>query len=342
MNRTLKTILFFLGAVALIFLLMHLETMFIKVRGWVNPQETVFTQMAKDFDDEWRAADGWDQALFDRQVVRLNNEYSKGNIKKRERGSLLSSNVAESAMRVIDSVFSAQMAAPNSKKSIVDANKKGLDYMSAFKDSRNGNVQQFKESEHIMRSLRMYSDYVRVMNFATKTLAVSPSIDEHFKWTPFSSTKSSWDNQKNTAADSEFFTSHFKNINIVRERWNQYENLVNTAHANFNTQLSERLPRAVTEALTPIKTDAESERANGRAVQNQNNDPNYATLVADAKERLQVVYDRLDVFCKDVQDALTRYGNQVGSETDAYSQVSEKNTTASWERMETKRIIDSF
>lgn len=340
MNRTLKTILIFVGAVALIFLLMHLETMFIKVQEWVNPQETVFTQIAKEFDDEWRAAGQWDQALFDRQVARLNNEYSKGNMKKRERNSLLSSNVAESAMRVIDSVFNAQMAAPNSKKSIVDANKKGLDYMSAFKDNRNGNEQLFKESEHIKGSLAMYVDYVRVMNFATKTLAVSPSIDEHFKWTPFSSTKSSWDNQKIAAASSTYFATHFKNINIVRDRWNQYENLVNTARTNFNTQLSERLPRAVSEALIPIKTDAERERANGRAVPDKYNDPNYATLVADAKERLQTVYDRLDVFCKDVQSALTLFGIQVGSGTAAYSQISEKNTDASRERMETKRVID--
>lgn len=339
MNRTLKTALIFVGAVALIFLLMHLETMFIKVQEWVNPQETVVTQMAKDIDDEWRAAGQWDQALFDRQLARLNNEYSKGNMKKRERRSLLTS-VTESAWRVIDSVFNVQMADPNSKRSVVDANKKGLDYMSAFKDNRDGNEQLFKDSEHIKSSLSMYADYVRAMNFATKTLAVSPSIDGHFKWTPFSSTKSSWDNQKNTAAASPYFTSHFKNINVVKERWSHYEELVNTAHVNFNTQLSERLPRAVSEALTPIKNDAERERTNGNEVRDKYNDSNYATLKANEIEKLQAVYNRLDVFFNDATDALRRYGNEVGTGTAAYSQISEKNTTASKERMETKKVID--
>ena len=324
MNRTLKTALIFVGAVALIFLLMHLETVFITIKGWVDPSETVFTQIAKDIDDEWRAAGRWDQALFDRQVERLNNEYSKSNMKKSERRSLLTGSVAESAWRVIDSVFNAQMAAPNSKRSIVDANKKGLDYMTAFKDVRNGNEQLFKDSEHIKESLTMYTDYVRAMNFATRSLAVSPSIDEHFKWTPFSSTEASWDKQKNAAAASAYFASHFHNINVVRERWNQYGNLVNTAHANFNSQLSERLPVVISDALAPIQAAAKMERENGNAV----------------LENLQAVYDRLDVFFNDATDALRRYGDEVGTGTSAYSQISEKNTAASRERMETKRIID--
>ena len=263
MNRAVKTSLIFIGAIALFFLLIHLETWLTKVEDWLNPPTTSLELFERDIAHEWVESGQWDKALFERQLSRLNDEYSKGNLKKRERASLLSL-MGESAWREIDSVFQVQMSAPNSRKAEVDANKKGLDYLTGFKDSRNGDGTPFKESEHISGSLKMYQDYVRAMSFATKNLTASPSIDAHFKWTPFSVIQSRWDSEKDKVASSPYFASHFRNINVVKNRWNEYASLVNSARTSFRNQLSQNLPGVISQALTPIKTEAETERQNGR------------------------------------------------------------------------------
>lgn len=340
MSRTLKVALIFIGALALLFVLMNLETWIGSDDGGTATKRTTMTRLEKQIIQEWQEAKQWDKGLFDRQVARLNNERSKGNLKKAERKSLLTL-VGESAWGEINNVFQTQMAQPRPDKAIVDANKKGLDFLKGFTDNYN-NDKPFKDSEHLQESLLMYQEYVRAMAFATKKLEASPQINAQFKWTPFNTTKSKWDEEKDRVLHGRYYYSHFKNIDVVKIRMRDYNDLVDAARTSFQRVLSTNLPSAMSNRLNPLITEANQEIQKGRDIQANKADPNYSTLASTAKESLSAIYDQLDAFYNDAKDAMSRFGNEVGTGGSAYSQISDICTRASGKKLEVQQVIRGF
>lgn len=352
MNKAIKIILIFAGVAVLLFLAVKLEN-YLMTGGYIKQNNSsVYQKLSQEIEREWTDAGKWDKNLFERQIADMDDRYQGGILKKADRNSLIQK-IGETAWRTIDSVFNYQMSSPTSDKRVVDANKKGLDVMLGFKDKFE-KKQVFKESEHIKLSQAMYDEYKTAMEFAEKIFAAPVSLDAQFKWTPFNDYKASWDKKKKKIEEGRYFNSHFKNINKVKNTWNNYSSTMAASQRKFNERLSDVLPSRMSIALLNITIESDKCVSAGndavlRRSHYQRDYPSSSVLpeaiqsaLTSAKNDLQGIYDQADTFCKDADEAIKCFGNQVGTSGSAYTKLTDLKNQASRVRVETKRLIEKI
>lgn len=237
MNKYLKLTLIFAAIIGVFVALRFVDDV---ETDPVNPNSvSKYSKLYDEIRSEWRERKQWDETLYKTHMDTINKYYTYDYIEKKEY-NLLFELVNANAVVTIGEFFDSEMKNAECDDSKIEKNKAGLDFISEYKNSRNKGY-DFSKDTRVANADTMYKQYKKIIEFCDKDFNVTAKLNGECEWVPFSYYNDKWNDQKDLFEKGKYYTSHFYNINKVKDAWSSYDSIVQQSKTKYYNDLAEKI-----------------------------------------------------------------------------------------------------
>lgn len=241
MNKYLKLTLIFAAIIGVIVVLGFKDEIF------SNPEDpdpelnsdTKYTQISNWIKENWKDSSQWDENLYKTCMDKINKSHIKSYINKKEYHRLFDV-INANAVVTIGDFFDSEMKNAECDSSKIEKNKAGLDFISEYKNPHNEDY-DFSADERVTKAKNMYEQYKDIIAFCDKDFNVTARLNDECEWVPFSYYNDKWNSQKDSLEKGKYYTSHFYNINKVKDAWSSYDSKVQQSKNEYYNDLAKKI-----------------------------------------------------------------------------------------------------